>query len=189
MLTHSKERLNAEANKNMAAISADVLNNTMAELKAVVVTHHSRVKKFDSILAIANNLVAAVTPNSACRNGCGHCCYQGVSVSRLEAERIQAATGRRFNPKAAQPKTGDVERLTGVACPFLVEERCSIYAVRPLACRTHFNMSDTTEVCDTKSFTGTLPLLNAHGFILAAGAVLGADWRYIQKWFPAGVTK
>jgi hypothetical protein len=85
----------------------------------------------------------------ACQAGCAHCCHQAVGVSAPELFAIHAhlratrtpaeldGTARRI--RDADDKTRGMtaaERLSpALPCPFLVEERCSIYEVRPLACR------------------------------------------------------
>ena len=85
----------------------------------------------------------------ACRAGCAHCCYQPVGVSAPEVfaiydhlsstqtaadrqateQRIRGADDRTRGMTAAERQSPDFP------CPFLIDERCSIYEVRPLACR------------------------------------------------------
>jgi hypothetical protein len=85
----------------------------------------------------------------ACHSGCSHCCYQAVGVSVPEVFAIYAhllatraegeldATARRI--RETDDKTrglSSAERFSpDLPCPFLESERCSIYEVRPLACR------------------------------------------------------
>lgn len=85
----------------------------------------------------------------ACRSGCAHCCYQAVTVSAPEVfaihehllatrspdefdaiiQRLRETDDRTRNKSAA-------ERLSPeLPCPFLEQGSCSIYDVRPLACR------------------------------------------------------
>ena len=85
----------------------------------------------------------------ACRAGCAHCCHQAVGVTPPEvfaihehlratraadelaalAERVRTADDRTRGMTSA-------ERLSpAFPCPFLVDDRCSIYEVRPLSCR------------------------------------------------------
>lgn len=95
----------------------------------------------------------ALRPSSgqspACRAGCSHCCHQAVGVTAPEALAIYdyleatldadelAATANRI--RAADQKTrgmSSAERHSPeLPCPFLIEDRCSIYEVRPVACR------------------------------------------------------
>ena len=85
----------------------------------------------------------------ACHAGCAHCCYQAVGVSVPEVLAIywhlketssaQSFESRLDRVRQADTKTrglSDAERLSPeYPCPFLDDERCSIYEVRPLACR------------------------------------------------------
>lgn len=97
-------------------------------------------------------------PDFACKQGCNHCCHLSPAVSSVEwaailahVQTLPAAVRRRIvanadllrgmawvfdtarrqasHPTGAPPISADAE------CPFLVDERCSIYAVRPLKCR------------------------------------------------------
>jgi Fe-S-cluster containining protein len=93
---------------------------------------HQRVKKLKNI---------------ACRSGCAHCCHQMVGASPLEVFLMAEA----INNQYADQKNTLLERLAlhatqaennwdqppryDQACPFLIESRCSIYAVRPSGCR------------------------------------------------------
>jgi hypothetical protein len=85
----------------------------------------------------------------ACHDGCAHCCYQAVGVSAPEAFAIYAHLRRTRSPeeldttlrrvRATDDRTRGMppaQRLSpDLPCPFLEAERCSIYEVRPLACR------------------------------------------------------
>ena len=95
----------------------------------------------------------------SCRKGSGACCRQVVPLSPPEAfliaEMVQAAPPdeneiflERFASLAERlessgltdalfNRTVEYFRL-GLACPFLVEESCSIHPMRPLLCRENF---------------------------------------------------
>lgn len=76
----------------------------------------------------ANALAARHASRLACRRGCHDCCIDGLTVVRLEAERI-----RRAHPALlAEGEPHPIGR-----CAFLdAEGACRIYAERPLVCRT-----------------------------------------------------
>jgi hypothetical protein len=99
---------------------------------------------------IAEGLLASSADQPpACRAGCAHCCYQAVGITTPEAlaiyDHLRAtrspsafeAIARRI--RAADDDTRGMtsaERLSpNLPCPFLEEERCSIYEARPLSCR------------------------------------------------------
>lgn len=110
--------------------------------------------------------VRAAGREVSCRKGCGACCRQLVPVSHAEAhalaDLVDAMPGRRrkrmrerFATAVATLSQSDlIERLpevakrpslafgleylaAGVACPFLVDESCSIHPHRPTACREY----------------------------------------------------
>ncbi len=88
----------------------------------------------------------------ACRAGCHLCCHNWITVTAPEVLLIAAEL--RARPKAddaalavaeaAEAGKGldrDVRLARRLACPLLVERLCSIYAVRPIACRGFFSLS------------------------------------------------
>jgi Fe-S-cluster containining protein len=102
------------------------------------------------ISTIADGLLARDPDRApACRSGCSHCCHQQVGVSAPEVFAIYAHLGGSYAPadleatvkrvRDADDRTRGMssgERLSpDLPCPFLIDERCSIYQVRPLACR------------------------------------------------------
>jgi Fe-S-cluster containining protein len=79
---------------------------------------------------------------SACARGCSHCCHMWTALRAPEALFITAAlpADRRSAIEAAHAETGPLsyeERLALVRpCPLLRDDACSLYAARPIACRT-----------------------------------------------------
>ena len=98
-------------------------------------------------------------PELDCGKGCAYCCYPPVSASVPEVANIigylRAVAGEQLAretrerlEKAFQVTRGmsAQERFAvSLPCPFLVDEQCSVYPVRPLSCRG-FNSTDV-EVC------------------------------------------
>lgn len=71
-----------------------------------------------------------------CKEGCSKCCYTDISIFKVESERIKEW----FNSKDEEVKK-NLKLLWSSqnepkACTFLYEEKCSIYEVRPVICRT-----------------------------------------------------
>lgn len=100
-------------------------------------------------------------PAISCRKGCSGCCYLEVQMSRLEARAILEYCkryGKYFDTAVLRKQAA----LTGIAylasphgkCVFLKDHQCSIYPVRPLACRKHFVYSDPS-LCNVKKYPGT----------------------------------
>jgi len=102
------------------------------------------------------------SPALACRAGCAACCRQLVTATipevlvlqafieqHLSAE-VRAALLERIEAVLADARGLDVIEYSRrrVACPFLVDERCSVYEARPLACRG-YNSVDA-DACEKK---------------------------------------
>jgi hypothetical protein len=81
----------------------------------------------------------ARSPGSfACAPGCSHCCER-FSVFEVEAAPIRAALeeiGRR-DPGLRERLREQGRDASSRACALLVDGRCSVYAQRPLICRSH----------------------------------------------------
>lgn len=75
-----------------------------------------------------------------CGAGCDKCCHVRLTVFALEAEPIARALARmsredpelraRIRAQATDPRWAD-------KCPFLIDGCCSVYAERPVICRSH----------------------------------------------------
>jgi Fe-S-cluster containining protein len=85
----------------------------------------------------------------ACKPGCDHCCHQVVGVTppealaivehlrrNLEQAELARVTARVADAHARAVGLTSAERFSPAhPCPFLDAGQCSIYEVRPLACR------------------------------------------------------
>ena len=85
----------------------------------------------------------------ACKKGCSWCCYKQVGVSPLEVFLIaEHLKNKRMKISLEDIKsrltaldqitnglTSEARLSSQLPCAFLVEDSCSIYEVRPLACR------------------------------------------------------
>ncbi|WP_430827478.1 YkgJ family cysteine cluster protein [Chryseobacterium indologenes] len=111
--------------------------------------------------------------NSCCTTGCAHCCYQLIEVFDFEKQSIKNAVSKLddetkqtikenleswfvfFNRNAPDNKVLDAQDLlqnfhflhplNKHGCPLLVNNLCSIYNSRPLACRIHVVESNPSE--------------------------------------------
>lgn len=142
---------------------------------------------------ICEELSRIVTPHTPCKDGCAHCCYMATCITGYEARMIgryigktPAKLGRELQVSIALED--DLRaRFTGVRCPFLSSsERCTIYAVRPAACRVHHVVNDTNEQC---KITPGSPLKTAHlNFQPVAAALamifIDEDFGDIREFFP-----
>lgn len=87
----------------------------------------------DSISSSFNHL----TP---CKKGCSHCCEIRVDISELELSIIKSKARKEFNSARKGLKIGQ-------PCPFLKDNKCSIYDVRPFLCRRHQVFTPTNQLC------------------------------------------
>ena len=90
----------------------------------------------------------------SCRAGCSACCHQIVYMSLAEAwdiveKHYVAIAGMRATlTEISQRLLSNADNFAyfGTPCPLLKNDRCSIYAERPIVCRTH-NVASPPERC------------------------------------------
>lgn len=96
----------------------------------------------------------------SCRKGCSHCCHQRVDMNVAEAQLILDWTHEKDMEvnweKAELQKDWEIQDYTKVgreaaACIFLKDNECSIYPVRPSACRRYFVVTPAY-LCDFFTF-------------------------------------
>jgi len=106
-----------------------------------------------------DSLAGESTSKIDCRNGCDFCCHYHVYATPLEifaiAEEVQSWDPTKSGELGSKLR-GYVSEVKGlgreghiranIACVFLDRGSCSIYPVRPLACRRHH--SADREVCE-----------------------------------------
>jgi hypothetical protein len=88
---------------------------------------------------------AAADAKIQCRSGCTFCCHQNVDVTIPEAILVALRLGDEADPRRAATLEAadtfggldDEARIaTARPCPMLVDNQCSVYDVRPTACRS-----------------------------------------------------
>jgi hypothetical protein len=73
----------------------------------------------------------------ACGPGCDDCCNRRLSVTGVEAALIREALARLDAPARAAIARRAASAPASVCAALDAERCCSIYAVRPLVCRSH----------------------------------------------------
>lgn len=135
-----------------------------------------------------SNYVAPLTP---CSKGCSHCCKMAVGITDYEADLIGKHIGVKPREVRIHPAKlkSMVQDYNGVSCPFLKKGVCSIYEVRPLACRTHYNLSAYATICDLNHKPPfTIPNLNFSTLWSAHVEINAGTYNFgdIRHYFPDG---
>jgi Fe-S-cluster containining protein len=137
--------------------------------------------------AMQQSLVEALPPAQpwACESGCAACCRRKVACtipevisiaawlsecSEEEKQRIRADAQHLHDSTAELDDLGRVR--AALPCPLLVEQRCSVYEVRPIACRAVYSFD--RKACESfflgHDFATRIPLYDlmaeAHGQML-----------------------
>lgn len=125
-----------------------------------------------------------------CREGCAHCCKQGVMIGPHEAALLVAAAQKNSIPidrkrLAWQSHYETDEQWAARSeynrrCVFLGDDnRCRVYLARPLACRKYFSLSEPSR-CDIDNYRDgeVLTWFSIDAEIFATGVMteFGADW-------------
>ena len=69
-----------------------------------------------------------------------------VSISIIEAERLSFISGRNL-AAVSRPVRHRSDEFSGIPCPFLQDNACTVYEHRPFACRAHYSFDDTAYWC------------------------------------------
>jgi len=125
-------------------------------LPALVESAEPLDRKVIRLRRIADAAAKVIAPSTPCTKGCSACCHNTAIISELDAMQIASATGAPLaNPaRVFDAAAGDEARrayaanYAGVACTFLKDRICSIYADRPVVCRVHHSLEDSAAGCD-----------------------------------------
>ena len=123
----------------------------------------------------------------ACGSNCYQCCIQPIPATPLEILALRmfvqqelstastSAVRQALNTVFAQ-FTGEAAKL-GAACPFLLQGRCAVYPVRPMACRRFI-------VFETPCVQGEDPITRRPEQVLQPGQeCLQAALRLTLPWY------
>lgn len=145
--------------------------------------------KLGKIYALMAEVSQAVQPYIACGKGCSDCCKMNVSISIIEAERLSTVT-RKPMAVVKHPVRHSEGEFSGVPCPFLVDDVCSVYEVRPYACRAHYSFDTSAYWCHPeRSCKGEMSLLQMGGARQAYDDIVTSSrlrgFADIRDFFPA----
>lgn len=179
---------------DQAMVNVERLNKSIdlgkfeAAFNRVIGLNVSQRAKMERFLDVASDLSQAVRPFTACKSGCSHCCNIAATITGTEAQIIGKAIGRK--PKKLVDGVDYEEtrdKWFGVPCTFLKRGRCSIYEVRPLACRLHVSLADNPSFCEIEVPSGEsiVPQINLDQINLAHAQIFHGDvWADVRDFFP-----
>jgi len=164
------------------------------ELRDTVHMEATQHVKNGRLLEAINKISALMEPAVACGKGCSHCCHMAVGISAWEAEQIGKYIGiKPANPpaitieNALEVQEASIQKYMGKTCPFLQNNECSIYEVRPFACRTNFNISAYPQQCNLFEHPqATVPNFDLSN-LWTASAVINSDppvFGDLRQFFP-----
>jgi Fe-S-cluster containining protein len=83
----------------------------------------------------------------ACHKGCSNCCViEGIPISELELRGISWYTSEMLDYDIQEKiKLNIFNKHYSIMCPFLIDNACSIYEIRPLACRSLYVFNNVCE--------------------------------------------
>ena len=133
------ELIEQSALTNVAKVDGGVLGLLTKEALMTADSKMLPEDKLHILMGIASEINEMVTPNSACRTGCNHCCKQAVSISYPEAKRLAEVSGKKmrvpvhkYAPVGAEINRAETKNITkyrGKACPFTASDgSCSVYS-------------------------------------------------------------
>ena len=165
------------------------LDTVHKQLSQVLSPAVSRANRLIRIRHLAGENSKIYEKQAACSAGCNHCCHVNVLVPRAEAKLIAKAIGRQVSEPSqlySIGEPGDRVSHMGEPCTFLVAGRCSIYAHRPLVCRTLVNMDSVPLLCElVPDMQVPVPYLNTTEFQgLFAYVTQQEDFADVRDWFP-----
>jgi uncharacterized protein len=171
--------------------------------------------KLEQLYNLYDEAVEPLQKYISCKKGCNTCCNLAVDMTEIEAELIKKFVIENFTKEKIDiiernlsisrlycPDTEVLNRTEGLKfkyfklkrpCDFLDENgECSIYKVRPLACRKYFVLS-SPEICEANE---TNKPLEYNGGIndcaentvcrisaISCGNGIKADIRTLPHWF------
>jgi len=169
-------------------------------------------KLTNALVGMSENLVREAGETISCQAGCGACCRQLVPVSESEARNLRDLVAAMPEPRQSQVRDrfaktradldagGMLHRLlkpnehtrdvdlgidyyrTGVPCPFLEEESCSIHPDRPIVCREYLVMSPA-ELCSSPT-PETIRRVPVPGHFMTSFAKLDGPAKLAVRWVP-----
>ncbi len=119
------------------------------ELEKVIETKigsiKNNIKALECLYKYTDELMREIEDKTPCKKGCSHCCKCGmrIDISELEANYIKNKLGIANNTICIE-EDGYIPQGS---CPFLFNDACSIYEIRPYQCRRHVVIEKDNTKC------------------------------------------
>jgi Fe-S-cluster containining protein len=141
-------RINAQSNRKLHRIVRE-------SLPALVESAQPLDRKVIRLRQVADSAAKVIAPFTPCAKGCSACCHNPAIISEVDAMLVAEASGaplaaprRVFDVAAGEDaRRAYVSHYAGVACTFLEDNVCSIYAHRPVVCRVHHSIENSAAGC------------------------------------------
>jgi uncharacterized protein len=185
--------MSANAERHMESINARIIPRHSEFNRRAANLVHSRAStdtRIGQLHKLADDMFGVGPDEAGCRKGCSHCCHIAVAVTWHEARYIGKHTGKTPTPRKQVRHTPSFEGFDygyHNPCPFLVNNLCSIYEHRPLACRVHVNLDVDELLCRLDPPNGgPVPYMNTIQIQQLMAVIASPDFMFadIRKWFP-----
>jgi len=92
--------------------------------------------RYKTFMLWYDSVMAPISAESICENGCAICCNIDVTICEAEARLLSKVSGKEMCERTVAGKTPKPE--TATPCPFLdkATAACSVYEDRPTVCRS-----------------------------------------------------
>lgn len=144
-------RAGAEARARTISARLVAQSQQLEALATQALNATKTVTKIAALRSMMQVVHVAARDIAACGRGCSSCCHQAVLIHADEAAYIGAEIGvkpQKVTRFVKQGKTkAEADKHYGNPCPFLVDQQCSIYESRPMACRTLYNLDADALLC------------------------------------------
>jgi len=145
IITFESESIAAGKNyeKSIAAIPNSLVVREDKLLLKFMKSKLNALNKLELLYDFMDEISEFVTPFTACKQDCNHCCNYDVSVSELEVSYIEKS--QKVKSLASEIS---FKQASGTPCPLLENGKCTIYSSRPFTCRRRIIMTNTAKWCE-----------------------------------------
>jgi Fe-S-cluster containining protein len=139
------------------------------------------IDKLKQLFKLTDELTSKLSSITSCKSGCGNCCHINVSITEHEAKILADYTGSELENSSSLVRPD----FHGSPCPFLSNEKCSVYLVRPFVCRRQVSVMPSEYWCDPSlSLDVEVPMVEFSELSNAFYAIAArSEVKDIRQWF------